>query len=647
MTPGPYHDRLGSGAHFPTEPILLGQWTRPDGGGKHLPLLAPPGGGVWRGKVDGQTSAVRAPAEYDILIASETQSVGVLAQAIMDTAALYREATSWEDVLERAPLDPKLRNRSALDDLERDLADPDGPFIHLSQVCVEPRDQVGQQVERVPVYRARRIPPRAYAHLAAHSEDWATATPTSVRPRRVLTVLPDDSLDLYENRVAVRLHSHLERKITRRLDEIEAADKALGGAKSSLPPEATHHTFARVGQLHEKAPADWAAPVSTDGGTSENTVRSARDTLRSLLGQLRRLRLTPLIAQPRSRGGVDHLAHVPTDLAATNLFTQHEHYRPVGALWKRVRADSRGLSPERATRLQGDLANDYDVVCLAALSHALVNLGFDPEEPLDDLDTASGVPFVGKRGTISLRRRPDGAATLHAENALPLQVVPLPVRIAPKRPPQLLASVSELTVVMVPDAPDKSLHPLRSSSGTPQPPHVVRVSPVDLLGVEALAQAVQVWYTTSLAASYPLPLPGSHDAKWTAPDGHASAGIRPPTEAEASTWADEADRRARTRGQSGIARADRDKLNRAVRTLQALAICPVCVKEDTDFEVRPPAAFWVRCRCGSEWGLQIDSQGRHTAAIRPSGTTPPKPDPVSPDALRCLGRDAFPPPPFP
>lgn len=99
---------------------------------------------------------------------------------------------------------------------------------HLEEVCRRPRthlrvDRAHSGVARAPLSR------RAANYLAAHTEDWERPTLRAVVPKRILAVVREDQLDIYENRVAVRLIDHLVTYLGQRVFEVCKAPPSVRG----------------------------------------------------------------------------------------------------------------------------------------------------------------------------------------------------------------------------------------------------------------------------------------------------------------------------------------------------------------------------------------------------------------------------------
>ncbi|MEZ4302308.1 MAG: hypothetical protein R3B70_45695, partial [Polyangiaceae bacterium] len=153
-----------------------------------------------------ETSGARAKGQF----AGGQSPDGLEASSIRKGGRIVEEAlnrqTPWAEWLDLSPLVPEMSKRVEMLALESLLERRLG---HLGEVCRRPRAHLRVEVERLPVARAQRFHARAASFLAAHTEDWERPTLRSVVPKRILSLVRDDQLDIYENRIAVRLVDHL------------------------------------------------------------------------------------------------------------------------------------------------------------------------------------------------------------------------------------------------------------------------------------------------------------------------------------------------------------------------------------------------------------------------------------------------------
>jgi Domain of unknown function (DUF2357) len=112
-----------------------------------------------------------------------------------------------------------LTNKNALE-LDEAIAEV---LPSLLRVCSKPRRTLIVERRVMPIDRARRIPPDAIEHLASRPELWQSRTATRITPAKIRSEVPEETLDLYENRVVVTLVRRLLRWLSQRLREVDRA----------------------------------------------------------------------------------------------------------------------------------------------------------------------------------------------------------------------------------------------------------------------------------------------------------------------------------------------------------------------------------------------------------------------------------------
>ncbi len=112
-----------------------------------------------------------------------------------------------------------LTNKNALE-LDEAIAEV---LPSLLRVCSKPRRTLIVERRVMPIDRARRIPPDAIEHLASRPELWQSRTATRITPAQIRSEVPEETLDLYENRVVATLVRRLLRWMEQRLREIDRA----------------------------------------------------------------------------------------------------------------------------------------------------------------------------------------------------------------------------------------------------------------------------------------------------------------------------------------------------------------------------------------------------------------------------------------
>lgn len=591
-----------------------------------------------------------------------------LASALDDLQADWRpllEATSsWENIAASVPpVDPRLSEELHLFDLEKELKER---LVHLQTVCQSPREQLETVTERVPVGRARKLSSRASEHLAAHPEDWEHRSLFALVPRHVLSEMPEENLNIYENRVAARLIDRLERYLRMRIRRVRTLQKTLQVAHdfTSDVRNGSPVFIERVTRL-------WGEAFELDTGEE---MRNAQDTLETLLRlrkSLQRLHRSKLYdAVPRT-------APVEDQLEPTNLLTEHQHYRHVGLLWRHLLQTEEGAPEpnEHHQKMQG-LAQAYEAFTLMLVCRTLYDRGFVPDSSANSSSLRRGQ--AGLRllkeahpdaTVIRVRWTEEGFITLKSPNwGTPLQFTPLPGYAAalPSPFPPFWdgitanhqrgddASPGESVRVLVhPGSRDENEPPAtgtgaatsstdsrsrREADGhandeksknnpgghTGMVSPAVQVSPQDILSQERIGQTVHKWLDGSRFLRYPLSMASRRPMRqfllesgdWTS-EGTEPREIfvhRMPSAEEEARLEEKIDAKKAELERDGqvspfVSMVDehRERLEMLFSELAWLRTCPICnsITSPRLFEARDHT-FACMCQMrGCEWGLNL------------------------------------------
>ena len=232
------------------------------------------------------------------------------------------KVATWNEWLEFSPLPFEEMNRLletfSSGSLETTALQEAG---YLESVCMNPKAHLKAEIEKLPVSRARRLSKRAIPYLAGHTEDWERLEVRGVRPKQLLCEVLDDQLDIYENRVTVRLIDHLvayvarlERKIVklcRLYDDKTKYSEAVNG---------TYHRRDRIYTL-------WGENLA-----GEEKSKIAKEKLEKV--RILRRRLMGLMDSPLYKE-ISGTAHVAPTLKSTNIFVNDPDYRRVASLWRK------------------------------------------------------------------------------------------------------------------------------------------------------------------------------------------------------------------------------------------------------------------------------------------------------------------------
>lgn len=312
---------------------------------------------------------------------------------------------TWEDWIGISPIVPEVLEKAKMQPLDMDISDY---LWHLQEVCRHPRMHLKLEVERLPVSRARRIPPQAIEYLASHTEDWQHRKLRSVAPKRILSVVADDQLNIYENRVATRLVDHLHRYLQRRIEEINKLQYEFK-VSTSL---GTHWRRGRVFTLLGEGVVD----------EMQDTIGQTQRALKKLDYQVRQLFDSPLYkAIPRQ-------TQVPPTLKATNIFSNDRHYRYVSLLWRKW--FQYGFDrPKTPIQLYGErqyLCKGFDLFCTLLICRALEQLGLEAMDTGKLVPGGEPLPLYNKVGRgVLLKWREDGTFSVTSDGLELAHFVPL------------------------------------------------------------------------------------------------------------------------------------------------------------------------------------------------------------------------------
>lgn len=664
-----FRDRIsGATTDHPGPSPIVGRWQveRPEGEAAFLnavPLdrivfLVPDRTNHWDVLSEGKSEHVQGTFPPSQLL-HELDVEGILALG-GHLGKMADESASFLDWVGESPLIPRISERANLQPLDRFVKEHLGS---LEEVCRKPRGHLRREIERLPVARARRIPARAAAHLAAHTEDWERPTLRAVQPKRILASIQDDEWNIYENRIAVRLVDHLRVYLDRRLDELRRLSRILAqvGDHSSALSRTTHWRRLRISKL-------W--------GSAEYANEGYR-LVEGTLAQITNLR-------QRAAGLMDSFlykevprnATVANTLRQTNILTSDPRYRRVALLWEEwaKQKHAHAESPSEVQEKRQRVCRGFNDFCFLLVVRAFEQLRYEPEDLSCAVRRNFHCRLEGAHGLVELEWSHDG--TIRIDGIPPLRIVPLPA--------SLLASVDEeelqcqihemeraavenvLTLLLYPSPPhgvaqrigNSARHRLWSLSNDLRVPGTRRlgflpVSPWDIGSVERVARALRWVIYGSRLLMYPPTVPAppkdidpSLVSSWTEMDQSGlSRVIRRPSaqdqqrlDAERRTRREERercqgrlddlpsreldDRRSladRNRQKSQLNRElttanqrfdemDRfcQSLEEAFRILDGLArcpICPACSSSERDFEARDRGTFRRTCpSCRTRWG---------------------------------------------
>ena len=252
---------------------------------------------------------------------------------------------------------------------------------HLQEIARRPRMELIYEEHLVPVSRAKKVAGSANAHLASHSECWQTRTLTGVIPKQILALESEDQLNIYENRVYVKLLGNIEQYLLKRILEVKRLEEIFAKAESFKNAEGIYF------ELRESIFTLWGegfAPDEIDEGKDDEDKNDDKESgdkesdettlglLTKMLKKVRTLQHSGLYISLTNR------IHVPLKLNMTNVLSHDQHYRHVARLWNcwLDTQQANSLDPKQTFERNKKLCSAYSQYCCDLVKRTLHELGF-------------------------------------------------------------------------------------------------------------------------------------------------------------------------------------------------------------------------------------------------------------------------------
>jgi len=516
---------------------------------------------------------------------------------------------------------------------------------HLEEICHHPRTHLKMETDRLPISRAQRISSHATEFLAAHTEDWEKRTFRNIRPKRVLCLIREDLLDIYENRVSARLIDHLLEYLQWRINEVQVLKRELQQAD-----DFSQDIYQTYWRNRNRICSLWGEQFQA--GTALKTAEETLKLLQRLQYKLRGLLDTELyLAIPRQ-------ASIGNTLKRTNILINDQHYRYVDRLWHAWTLWKRGhtQSPQELIEGYQKSFRGFEAFCLLLVSRALTGnktandrgLGFEFDNLLN-LESEIPNKFNSIRGSITLEQRSDGVILLKANGIQSLKLIPLMLPLTATGDVNTINTAYEkisvicsndmnaISVILyvgtgeerqaLPELLRQKVSGLENSDDiTGGKLALIPVSPLDIFSVERIACAIQWWFYTQYCQIYPfivqdrIPETLLRENLWLQQNDKQIKLHRPPQCEEQNIFNKNLSiliRQTESRGSQ--AKGELDELKRlshfsceAKKRFKPLLACPTCHQETKNFESLDRQCFRCYCQdnkdCGTEWGVRICNQ---------------------------------------
>jgi hypothetical protein len=535
---------------------------------------------------------------------------------------------TWHDWTRRSPLVPNVTDAVQLTHVEQCLQ---RNLKHLQEVFRQPAQHLRSVRERLPVSQARRVPEAAIPDLIAHPEDWERRTARGIRPLRLLAQRVEDDLDLYENRVAVRLVDGLLKDLLPRIRTLRQLSVLQQAGKGHQV--AQHGSHRRIDRLYKL----WGKVFDA---------ASSVDKVAATLADLERLRRALLALQDMPLySAVTRKAEMPSGLRPTNILNNDPEYRKVAEVWRQwVASQEPELSASERTARRRRESAAFDRFGLLLVVHALNDLGWSTDGSTAVL---GGSQLLLQRHGMALRMSIalDGAVTLSMDDQH-LRIVPVLCAVTLEHRSVIADSIRAQAhgevLVLLHGQPEQLVEGPSEGDGTSIStldsdakllagwgcPSALLVSPFVLDSQERVARVLSSWIAQHALPNYPLRLPLKADPGVALPRWlRISPGkvphievVHPASDAEVDAFRDRCEdrshtieaeaKRARVRGLIDPRPAALEDLLLAAQhaaSMRMMQHCQVC-GGTARFEARLAGGkptWWCRCQsCDAEWGTR-------------------------------------------
>ncbi|MFN8746601.1 MAG: DUF2357 domain-containing protein [Pseudanabaena sp.] len=519
---------------------LLGQWqVKSDHGGTKLNgihvqkntrnYLVPDATKRWTLQDSKAPLTNKFPA-WQIPVDSAADSLGFFAKQYQQ---MLSKQNTWQDWANLSPLVPEIDIAIQIQPLEKIIKEA---IPHLEEICHRPRSYLKMETEKLPVGRVQRIAPHAIAYLTSHTEDWDCKTFRGVRPKNVLSLVREELLDIYENRVTVRLIDHLLDYLRQRIRDVEKLRSELEQVLN----------FSEVSQSIHWRNRERICHLWGENFDADPQLKEAEKTL-NFLQQIKQKLLT--LTDTDLYKAIPRSAEVEGTLRNTNILIGDRHYREIAKLWREW-SKWRSKKSKPAQQLfdfYQQTINGFDAFCCLLCSKVLMKtdrdrdrgFGYSSDSALPERGQSYSLQQDSAKESESLNFQwlEDGSIQLESEKSGILKFIPLVAQLAESPDEQTSEQILKLleSLVNQADSPQHRIiilyfgtaqdvsqispkfqrffntigndllsSDLNSNSKSDRKLALLPVSPFDILSTERVARAVQWWIYSQKYSAYPI-----------------------------------------------------------------------------------------------------------------------------------------------
>jgi hypothetical protein len=550
---------------------------------------------------------------------------------------------NWGNWLNLSPLVPEINAKIHLQPLEIDLQNQWG---HLENVCRRPRTYLKMETEKLAISRAKKIANGAMEHLASHSEDWYGRNFNSVKPNKLLCLVREDLLNIYENQVTAKLIDNLLEYISRRLAELKLIQNELKEAM-----DFSDEMYKISWKNRERISSLWGKQFDAEIGILEleETLKELNDKKRKLLGLI----TTDLYK------AIPKQTYVPMTLKRTNIFVNDQHYKYVDLLWRNwSKWKTRQIkNPQQVFEEYQQFFQGFEAFCLLLICKTLCEnnennyqgLNFEPifNQDLNRNNQNNLLfSFQGLLGKIDLYLSETRTFYLHSDLInQDLCLIPLGINLTGIKDEKEINNILDKLFAQV----DKSCHNIILYLGTKEEQNLLSknlqnrlnnifiknknltgifpINPFEILSLERVAYAIKWWLYGNLYLSYPpvlnlpfqipdnlltylpdsLKIKNNHEFNITTSISNQNINNFNRELTKEINRVESIGRIARPQLAELRNIKNHDLPNQINKLIQPFTICPVCNHEEDlqNIQKLNNQSFQCSCsKCGSSWGTK-------------------------------------------
>ncbi|PZO35940.1 MAG: hypothetical protein DCF19_22760 [Pseudanabaena frigida] len=465
---------------------------------------------------------------WQIPVDSAADSLGFFAKQHQQ---MLSKQNTWQDWANLSPLVPEIASAIQIQPLEKSIKDA---IPHLEEICHRPRSYLKMEAEKLPVARVQRIAPHAIAYLTSHTEDWECKTFRGVRPKNVLSLVREELLDIYENRVAVRLIDHLLVYLRRRIRDVEKLKNELEQVLN----------FSKVLQSIHRRNCERICHLWGENFDAAPQLKVAKETL-DFLEQIKQKLLT--LTDTDVYKAIPRSAVVEGTLRNTNILIGDRHYREIAKLWREWSKwrSKRSKTAQQLFDFYQQTINGFDAFCCLLCSKVLMKtdrdrgFGYLSDSALPERGQSYSLQQGSAKESESLNFQwlEDGSIQLESKELGILKFIPLIAQLAESPDEQTSEQILKLLEQLIEQEASQSYRTIILYFGTAQDvskisPKLRRyfntigndllnsdlnynsksdrklallpVSPFDILSTERVARAIQWWIYSQKCSAYPI-----------------------------------------------------------------------------------------------------------------------------------------------